>query len=184
MNSAPMNLTYQRAKRHAAWLLQDAEEDQRYEQAVRRARARRNRQRRAAEGCAGGGAAGERAAGAAGRGAAGGERAAAVGAGAPLEEAITARSRDSWHLPADETSWHVLAPRDGDGLARWWPWAFIGPDTTCFVMDPTRAGTVLARHAGIDDQTGQLAGTGHGSWSSPATSTPSVPQRAPTRTAW
>ena len=46
MNSAPMNLTYQRAKRHAAWLLQDAEEDQRYEQAVRRARARRNRQRR------------------------------------------------------------------------------------------------------------------------------------------
>jgi hypothetical protein len=37
---------------------------------------------------------------------------------------------------------------------------FLGPDTTCFVMDPTRAGVVLARHAGIDSQTGQLVGDG------------------------
>ncbi len=41
---------------------------------------------------------------------------------APLEEAITARSRDSWHLHADETSWRVFAPHDGDGPARWWLW--------------------------------------------------------------
>ncbi len=79
---------------------------------------------------------------------------------APLEEAITARSRDSWHLHADETSWRVFAPHDGDGPARWWLWVFLGPDTTCFVMDPTRAGAVLARHAGIDSQTGQLVGDG------------------------
>ncbi|MCA1703553.1 MAG: transposase [Actinobacteria bacterium] len=81
---------------------------------------------------------------------------------APLEEAITARSRDSWHLHADETSWHVFAPREADaaGPARWWLWVFLGPDTTCFVMDPTRAGGVLARHAGIDEETGQLAGDG------------------------
>jgi hypothetical protein len=75
---------------------------------------------------------------------------------APLEEAIVARSRDSWHLHADETSWHVFTPDDGDGPARWWLWVFIGADTTCFVMDPTRAGIVLARHAGIDPDTGQL----------------------------
>jgi transposase len=81
---------------------------------------------------------------------------------APLEDAIIARSRDSWHLHADETSWHVFAPRGGDGPARWWLWVFIGPDTTCFVMDPTRAGAVLARHAGIDEETGQLAGDGDG----------------------
>ncbi len=43
MNSAHANLTYQRAKRHAAWLLRDAEDD---EEAGRRARARRNRRRR------------------------------------------------------------------------------------------------------------------------------------------
>lgn len=79
---------------------------------------------------------------------------------APLEEAITARSRDSWHLHADETSWHVFVPREGDGPARWWLWVFLGPDTCCFVMDPTRAGSVLARHAGIDEETGQLTADG------------------------
>jgi transposase len=85
---------------------------------------------------------------------------------APLEEAITARSRDSWHLHADQTSWHVFSPDEGDGPATWWLWVFIGPDTTCLVMDPTRAGAVLARHAGIDEETGQLAddGDGRGGW--------------------
>jgi transposase len=74
----------------------------------------------------------------------------------PLADAITERSRGSWHLHADETTWRVLAPRNGDGPAKWWLWVFIGPDTVCFVMDPTRAGAVLARHAGIDQKTGQL----------------------------
>jgi transposase len=81
---------------------------------------------------------------------------------APLEEAITARSRASWHLHADQTSWHVFAPRESDGPAKWWLWVFLGPDTTCFVMDPSRAGTVLARHVGIDEETGQLAKTAAG----------------------
>ena len=31
----------------------------------------------------------------------------------PLADAITARSRGSWHLHADETTWRVFAPRDG-----------------------------------------------------------------------
>jgi transposase len=75
----------------------------------------------------------------------------------PLEEAIAARSRGSWHLHADETSWRVFAPHEADGPAKWWLWVFLGPDTVCFVMDPTRSGTVLARHAGIDSGTGQLA---------------------------
>jgi transposase len=74
----------------------------------------------------------------------------------PLADAVTERSRGSWHLHADETTWRVFAPRDGDGPAKWWLWVFIGPDTVCFVMDPTRAGAVLARHAGIDEETGQL----------------------------
>jgi hypothetical protein len=75
---------------------------------------------------------------------------------APLEDAITARSRQSWHLHAGETTWRVFAPRDGDGPARWWLWVFLGADTACFVMDATRSGAVLARHAGIDEKTGQL----------------------------
>lgn len=75
---------------------------------------------------------------------------------APLEEAITARSQTSWHLHADETTWRVFAPKDGTGPVKYWLWVFVGPDTVCFVMDPTRAATVLAAHAGIDAKTGQL----------------------------
>ena len=75
---------------------------------------------------------------------------------APVAEAVTQRSRGSWHLHADETTWRVFAPRDGTGPAKWWLWVFLGPDTACFVMDPSRSGAVLARHAGIDEETGQL----------------------------
>jgi transposase len=75
---------------------------------------------------------------------------------APVAEAVTERSRGSWHLHADETTWRVFAPRDGSGPAKWWLWVFLGADTVCFVMDPTRSGAVLARHAGIDQDTGQL----------------------------
>jgi hypothetical protein len=73
----------------------------------------------------------------------------------PLADAVTERSRGSWHLHADETTWRVFAPRDGSGPAKWWLWVFTGPDIVCFVMDPTRAGAVLARHAGIGED-GQL----------------------------
>jgi len=75
---------------------------------------------------------------------------------APLEDAIAERNRDSWHLHADETTWRVFSPPGGDGPAKWWLWVFLGPDTVCFVMDPSRSGQVLARHAGIDEGTGQL----------------------------
>jgi transposase len=82
----------------------------------------------------------------------------------PLEEAVTARSRDSWHLHADETTWRVFAPRERDGEGaqpggpvKWWLWVFLGPDTVCFVMDSTRSGAVLERHAGIERKTGQLS---------------------------
>jgi transposase len=41
---------------------------------------------------------------------------------APVADAITERSRGSWHLHADETTWRVFAPREGDGPAKWWLW--------------------------------------------------------------
>lgn len=75
---------------------------------------------------------------------------------APLADRIVERSRGSAHLHADETRWRVFAPDGGGGSARWWLWVFIGADTVCFVMDPTRSADVLAAHVGIDAQTGQL----------------------------
>jgi transposase len=75
---------------------------------------------------------------------------------APLEDAIAARNRDSWHLHADETTWRVFCPEGGDGPAKFRLRVFIAADTVCFVMDPARSGEVLARHAGLDKKTGQL----------------------------
>jgi hypothetical protein len=80
----------------------------------------------------------------------------------PLAGAVAGRNRESWHLHADETTWRVFAPRDGSGPAKWWLWVFIGPDTACLVMDPSRSGQVLARHAGIDAETGQLTADSDG----------------------
>jgi hypothetical protein len=73
----------------------------------------------------------------------------------PLERAIAERNRESWHLHADETTWRVFCPPEGGGPRKWWLWVFIGPGTVSFVMDPSRAGHVLARHAGIGED-GQL----------------------------
>ena len=65
-------------------------------------------------------------------------------------------------------TWRVFAPREDSeggqpgGSVRWWLWVFLGPDTVCFVMDPTRSGAVLARHAGIEETTGQLSADADG----------------------
>ena len=80
----------------------------------------------------------------------------AAGLLAPLAAAIAERNRESWHFHADETTWRVFCPGEGKGPVKFWLWVFIGADTVCFVMDPSRSGAVLARHAGLDEKTGQL----------------------------
>jgi hypothetical protein len=105
----------------------------------------------------------------------------------PLASAIAARNRESWHLHADETTWRVFAPGDGGGPAKWWLWVFIGPDTACFVMDPSRSGQVLPGTRALRRRPGssrQTVTAARGGWCSPATSTPftSPPGRRPT--AW
>ena len=54
------------------------------------------------------------------------------------------------------------SPRTRETARRSVAMGVIGPDTTCFVMAAARAGAVLARHAGIDEETGQLADDGDG----------------------
>jgi transposase len=82
---------------------------------------------------------------------------------APLVEQIRERSRASWHLHADETSWKVFTPNGGGKPQRWWLWVFIGDDTVCFVMDATRASGVLTSHLGLTEQAdGTLTAPGGG----------------------
>ena len=69
---------------------------------------------------------------------------------APLEEAIAARNRDSWHLHADETTWRVFCSGRRGGPAKFWLWVFIGADTVLLRdgPDPVRGGPGPARRAG------------------------------------
>jgi len=85
-----------------------------------------------------------------------GTAAQAAGLLAPLAAAIAERNRESWHFHADETTWRVFCPGEGKGPVKWWLRVLFAAGTVASVMDPSRSGAVLARHAGIDEETGQL----------------------------
>jgi transposase len=78
---------------------------------------------------------------------------------APWAEAIAARGRLAGHAHCDETSWQVFEDVADKENHRWWLWVFVTPDTTVFVMDPSRSARVAAGQLGIDlDQTALEAG--------------------------
>lgn len=76
---------------------------------------------------------------------------------APLDAAIRARNADPGHLHVDDTSWRVFEEVAGKANHRWWLWTFLGPDTTVFLIDPTRSTKVATSHLGIDMDAGSLA---------------------------
>ena len=78
---------------------------------------------------------------------------------APWAQAIAARGRLAGHAHCDETSWQVFQDVADKENHRWWLWVFVTPDTTVFVMDPSRSAQVAAGQLGIDlDQTALEAG--------------------------
>ena len=107
---------------------------------------------------------------------------------APLEDAITERSRGSWHLHADETTWRVFAPRDGDGRRNGgygcsWARTRLLRDGRHEVRDgasPARASTG-PRTPGSSPR---MRTAGRGSWSMSATSMPFTSPPGRRRTAW
>ncbi len=68
----------------------------------------------------------------------------------PLDQAIRAQNASSAHLHMDETTWRVFEEVEGKDSNRWWCWVFLGPDTSVFVIDPTRSAQVVSSHLGID----------------------------------
>jgi len=64
----------------------------------------------------------------------------------PLYEALCAINRREpwWH--ADETSWKVFVDTVGKKGYRWWLWVFRGPQSTVFLLSPTRGGQVPRDH--------------------------------------
>ena len=87
----------------------------------------------------------------------------AAGLLAPLAAAIAERNRESWHFRADETTWRVFCPGEGKGPVKSWLRVLTGAGTAAFVMDPARSGAVPARHAGLDEKTGELLPAADGS---------------------
>ncbi len=93
---------------------------------------------------------------------------------------MIARAGPGRGLPALARPRDVLdprSPREGDGSSRWRLWVFLGPNGTCFVKDPRRAGPVLVgytaawtRNTGGWRETGR--GGGHLDASDPGTRTP------------
>lgn len=79
----------------------------------------------------------------------------------PLDAAIRARNAQAGHLHVDETSWRVFEEVAGKANHRWWLWTFVGPDTTVFLIDPTRSTKVATSHLGIDMDAGSLAEDRH-----------------------
>ena len=69
---------------------------------------------------------------------------------APWAQAIAARGRQAGHAHCDETSWQVFEDVADKENHRWWLWVFVTPDTTVFVMDPSRSARVAAGQLGID----------------------------------
>ena len=67
-----------------------------------------------------------------------------------------AGTRDSWHLHADETTWRVFCPGDGDGPATLVALGVHRPGHRVLRHGSLPLRAVLARHAGIDEETGQL----------------------------
>lgn len=75
---------------------------------------------------------------------------------APLDQGIRARNAHSAHLHVDETSWRVFEQVAGKANNRWWLWVFVAPDTTVFLIDPTRSTKVVEAHLGIEVEQGCL----------------------------
>jgi len=80
---------------------------------------------------------------------------------APLDAAIRERSAAAGHLHVDETSWNVFETVAEKANRRWWLWAFVGPDTSVFSVEPSRSTRVLREHLGIDLEAGSLEAGRH-----------------------
>jgi transposase len=68
----------------------------------------------------------------------------------PWAQAIAAHGRQAGQVHCDETSWQVFEDVADKENHRWWLWVFATPDTTVFVMDPSRSAQVAAGQLGID----------------------------------
>ena len=63
----------------------------------------------------------------------------------PLWEACRLESLNGlkWHI--DETSWRVFESMPGKTGHKWWIWVFVGEGAVCYMVEPSRSGSVLQK---------------------------------------
>jgi transposase len=69
----------------------------------------------------------------------------------PLNQALLDKLRGEAHWHADETRWAVFVTREGKVGHRWYLWVFHSPSVVHYVLDPSRAATVIQGELGDQD---------------------------------
>jgi transposase len=64
----------------------------------------------------------------------------------PVLQQIIQRNQTERHLHSDETRWQVFEFIEGKKSYRWYMWVFISDSTVVYILDPSRAASVLENH--------------------------------------
>lgn len=64
----------------------------------------------------------------------------------PVLQQIIQRNQTERHLHADETRWQVFEFIEGKKSYRWYMWVFVSDSTVVYILDPSRAASVLENH--------------------------------------
>ena len=64
----------------------------------------------------------------------------------PVLKKIIKKNQTERHLHADETRWMVFELIEGKESYRWYMWVFVSKSTVVYILDPSRATSVIEKH--------------------------------------
>jgi transposase len=67
----------------------------------------------------------------------------------PVLRQIIKKNQTERHLHADETRWLVFEFIDGKKSYRWYMWVFVSKNTVVYILDPSRATSVIEKHLNV-----------------------------------
>ncbi len=67
----------------------------------------------------------------------------------PVLKEIVKKNQTERHLHADETRWLVFEFIDGKKSTRWYMWVFVSKHTVVYILDPSRATSVIEKHLNV-----------------------------------
>lgn len=68
----------------------------------------------------------------------------------PLYNRLVQINKEAKHWNVDETGWKIFAHTKDKLNFNWWMWIFACKQTVVYLVDATRAGSVLLKHFGVD----------------------------------